>query len=98
MEVPIQLAIGVGLRLHRRQELTPDASLLPAVKTTGDRAPGAIAFRQIAPGSAGAQNPEDAMEDASMIHCRSAGLGFLWREQRLQPLPLGVGYVSSVHA
>ena len=32
-----------------------------------------------------------------MINRRSAGLGFLWGEQRLQPLPLRIGQISSVH-
>ena len=32
-----------------------------------------------------------------MINRRSAGFGFLWGEQRLQPLPLRIGQISSVH-
>jgi hypothetical protein len=97
MHIPVQLAMGVGLGLHCREELLPDASPLPAVEAAGDRAPRAIALGQIPPGSPGAQNPENAIEDTSMINSRSTGLGFLWREQRLEPLPLRIGQVSSVH-
>src|SRR6266850_5065936 len=50
LHVPVDLAVGVGVGLHCREQPLPDPSLLPAVKTTGDRAPGAIAFGQIAPG------------------------------------------------
>src|SRR5262245_9612198 len=91
MDVPVDLAIGVGLRLHRRQELTPDASLLPAVDTTGHGTPRAIAFGQIPPGSPGAKNPENPVEHAAMIDGRPTGLRLLWGEQRLQPLPLRMG-------
>jgi len=91
LHVPVDLAVGVGLGLHCREQPLPDPSVLPAVKTTGDRAPGAIAFGQIAPGSAGASNPEHTIQDAAMINRRSAGLGFLWRKQWVQPLPLRIG-------
>jgi hypothetical protein len=88
---PVDLAIGVGLRLHGRQELTPDASLLPAVEATGHGPPRAIALGQIPPGSPGAQNPENPVKNATMIDGRPTGLRFLWGEQQLQPLPLRMG-------
>ena len=91
MDVPVDLAIGVGLRLHRRQELTPDASLLPAVEATGHSTLRAIAFGPIPPGSAGAKNPENPVENAAMVDGRPTGLRFLWGEQRLQPLPWRMG-------
>ena len=97
MEVPVELARRVGLGLHRHQQLMPDTSLLPTVEAAGYGTPRAIALGQIPPGSSGAQYPEDAIEDASMIDGRSAGLRFLWGEQRLQPLPLCIGQLSSVH-
>jgi hypothetical protein len=83
MEVPVELAMGVGLGLHGRQELIPDARSLPTVEAAGHGPPRPIALGQIPPGRPGAQNPKNAMEDASMINRWSAGLGFLWREQWL---------------
>ena len=44
MEVPVELAMGVGLRLHRREELRPDPSLLPAVEAAGHSTPRTIAL------------------------------------------------------
>jgi hypothetical protein len=73
----MQLASGVGLRLYRRQELTPDASLLPAVEATGHGTPRAIAFGQIPPGSPRAQHPENPVENAAMIDGRPTSLRFL---------------------
>ena len=97
MDFPVDLAIGVGLRLDCRQELTPDASLLPAVEAAGHGTPRAIAFGQIPPGSPSAQNPENPIENAAMIDGWTTCLRFLWGEQRLQPLPLRMGQISSVH-
>ena len=88
MKVPVELALRVGLGLHGREKLRPDPRPLPAVEAAGHGAPWAIALGQIPPGRPSAQNPENAIEDASMINRRPAGLGFLWGEQRLQPLPL----------
>jgi len=44
MEVPVELAGGVGLSLHRRQQLIPDTSLLPTVEAAGHGTPRTIAF------------------------------------------------------
>jgi hypothetical protein len=44
MEVPVELAGGVGLGLHRRQQLMPDTSLLPMVEAAGHGTPWTIAF------------------------------------------------------
>jgi hypothetical protein len=54
MNVPVQLASGIGLRLYRREELAPNARPRPTVKATGHGAPWPIAFGQLTPGSAGA--------------------------------------------
>jgi hypothetical protein len=97
MAVPVDLAIGVGLRVHGRQQLTPDASLLPAIAAAGHGPPRAIAIGQIPPGSPRVQNPENPVENAAMIDVRPTGLRFLRGEQRLQPLPLRMGSISSVH-
>jgi hypothetical protein len=93
----MQLAMGIGLGLHRRQELTPEACWLPALEATGHGAPGAIPLRQIAPGSVGPKNPQDAMEDRAMVMGGAPSLRFLGWEQGLEPLPLAVGQFASVH-
>jgi hypothetical protein len=67
MQVPVQLASGIGLRLHRRQELALDARPLPAIEAAGHGTPRTIALGEIAPGSAGAEHPQDAIDDRAMV-------------------------------
>jgi len=83
MGLPIELAGPVGVLLHRRKEAGPEAGLAPAIKTAGDRTPGAIAFRHITPGDAGAQQPEDAVEDTAMVSGWTACFGLLWGQEGL---------------
>jgi hypothetical protein len=97
LQVPVHLASGIGLRLHRREELAPDARPLPAIEATGHGAPGAIALRQIAPGGAGAEYPQEAIDDGAMVMGGSPRLRFLGWEQGVEPLPLDVGQFASVH-
>lgn len=97
MAIPVQLASGISLGLHRREELRPEPRPSPAVETAGHGTPRTVPLGQIPPGNSGAQYPENAIEDASVIDGRSAGLRFLWREPRLEPLPLRIRQVSSVH-
>jgi hypothetical protein len=87
MQVPVELALRVGWGVHGRAKLRPDRRPLPAGEAAGHGAPRAIALGQITPGRPRAQTPEQAMEDASMLNRRPAGLGFWWGEQRLPPFP-----------
>ena len=83
MDIPVQVPCGVGLLLDGGTEARPDACLAPAVEAAGNGLPGAIPFGHIAPGSAGADDPEDAIEEASVVSSWSAGVRFLWRKQGL---------------
>jgi hypothetical protein len=84
---PVQLASGSGLLVDGRKEALPDAGFLPAIEAAGHGAPRTRAFGHIAPGSTGTQQPHDAVEEASMVQSRLAGLRFLRGKQRLEPLP-----------
>jgi hypothetical protein len=97
MKVPVELALRVGWGVHGREKLRPAPRPLPAGEAAGHGAPRAIALGQITPGRPRAQNPEQAMEDASMLNRRPAGLGVWWGEQRLPPFPWRWSYISSVH-
>ena len=77
---PVQLASGIGLLLNGLKETLPDAGSAPAIEAAGHGAPGAIAFGHIAPGSPRTQQPQDAVEDASMVQIGSAGSRFLRRK------------------
>ena|SRR5437868_12074593 len=73
--VPIELAGAIRLRLDGREATGPEARLPPAINTAGDGAPGARALWQITPGSAGAEAPQDTVEDASVV---SGGAAYFW--------------------
>ena len=81
--VPIELASAIRLLLDRSQEAGPEARLPLAIKTAGDGAPWAISLRQITPGSAGAEEPEDTVEDASVVGSWAPCFWFLRGKQGL---------------
>ena len=58
---------------------------------------GTISLRQITPGRAGSQNPQDSIENASMILCWAPDFRFLRWKQGAQLLPLLICQVSSSH-
>jgi hypothetical protein len=80
------------------EETLPGARPLPPVEAAGDGPPGAMALGEIAPSRPGAQNPQDAIDDAPMGVGGMPGLRLVGGEQRAEPLPLGMGQVSSVHS
>jgi hypothetical protein len=74
-----------------------DAGALPAVEAARDGALRTIPFGQISPGSTSAEDPEDPIEERAVVMGESPDLRFWGWEQWLQPLPLRVGQISSVH-
>jgi hypothetical protein len=84
MNRPVDLAIGIGLLLHRLKETLPETGFSPAIEAAGHGAPSPLALRQITPRGTGTQHPQDAVEDASMIRSGSTRLRFLRRKQRLR--------------
>jgi hypothetical protein len=83
VDVPIELANAIRLLLDGRKETGPEARLAPAIKTAGNGAPGAIAFWQITPGDTGAEEPQDTVEDTSVVSGGAACFWLLWRKQGL---------------
>ena len=83
MDVPVELAGVVRLLLDGGKEACPEPRLPPAIKTAGNGAPRAIPLRQITPGGAGAEEPQDTVEDASVIGGWTACMRFLRRKQGL---------------
>jgi hypothetical protein len=76
--VPIERAGAIRLLVDGRAETGPEARLPPALKTAGAGAPGARALWQIAPGGAGAEEPQDTVEEVSVVSGRAACV-WLWR-------------------
>jgi hypothetical protein len=83
MYSPIQPSLRIGLLLGSLKEALPETGFAPTIEAAGHRAPGAIAFREIAPGGAGADDPENAVEDAAVVSGWAARVRFLWRKQGL---------------
>jgi hypothetical protein len=79
-QVPVEWPGGVALLLDSPQETRPHASLAPTGKPAGNGAPRAIACRQITPGGAGTKNPQDTIEETTMINSRATCRGFLGGE------------------
>ena len=83
VELPVEWRCGIGTLLDRGKEASPEARLAPAIKIASDGAPGAVPLRQVTPGGAGTQEPEEPIKDASVIDSRAAGFGRLRRKERL---------------
>ena len=58
---------------HVRAKFSGGALLPPPVETAGYRGPRAKALGQIPPWGAGAQNPQDPVDDRAMVLPRSSG-------------------------
>ncbi len=94
MEFPVQFSSGISLRLHRRVDPLPDALFDPAGVAGRDRGALAVAGGQVFPGRAGAQDPQDAVNDLAMVDAGAPAFGALamalGRQQGLAAHPLCV--------
>src|SRR5262249_48543431 len=97
-----QVALDEALAVQAEQQgvegLGPGAVLAPAVEAVVDGLPGAVALRRVRPGGAGGQGPEDAVDQRPVVLPGAAGLAVVVAvgEERLEPLPLGVGEVEAI--
>jgi hypothetical protein len=83
VDLPIDLALTIRWGLRASKNALPDPGPAPPVEATGHRAPGAIALGQVAPRRTRAEEPQDTVQDAAVVHGRPPRLGFLGGEQRL---------------
>jgi hypothetical protein len=97
VQVPVDLTTGIRLSLQSRQEALPETRLAPAIEPAGDGADRAIALRQIAPGRAGTQNPENAVQDGAVMVVGPPCWRPLGRQKRLKALPLPVRQLVTCH-
>ena len=65
--VPIQLAALLGQLLQLCPNALPNTGLAPAVETVSDCTPGTVAPGQLAPRCPSAQDPEDSIENATVV-------------------------------
>ena len=89
MGLPVEFARGIGFGLHRGEDAVPNPGFLPAVEPRGHCGGWSITGGQVRPGRAGAQDPENAVDDRAVVVAGTATLAALGRtarrEQGLQP-------------
>src|SRR5260221_2750207 len=73
------------------QDTIPEAFFAPTLVAAGHGGPWPEAFRQLAPGRAGAYHPEHAFHDQAMIDGGTARLRLLRWQEWLKLLPVLVG-------
>src|SRR5262249_22121489 len=93
-QVPVDLASRLGAGLEVVEDAVPGAALAPAVEAGVDGLPRAEELGQVAPGGAGVQDPEDAVDHEAVVLGRPSG-PLTGREQGAQDLPLGIGQAVS---
>jgi hypothetical protein len=81
VDIPVQVRCGICTLLDRGKEASPEASFPPAIETARHGAPRTIPLGQITPRGAGADDPQDAVEDASVVSRGAASVRFLRRKQ-----------------
>ena len=81
------------------QQRLPDPLVPPATEPTMDSLPASIVWRQITPRSDGAQNPEDRVDEPSIVLCHPTPTSRSARQMRLQQPPDPVrDVVTPIHA
>src|SRR5262245_63039123 len=98
-QVVVELAGVVQFVQQRGDNADPGAVGAPAGEAIGGGLPGAVAFREVAPGSAGMQDPQDAVDDRAMVVERVSRLTVMGAvgQEGLDPSPLFVGKFVAVH-
>jgi hypothetical protein len=92
--LPLYIPNGVAPGLSVRQEAIPGAVAPPAVEAIEAGLPGAIPFRKVASGRAGAQLPEDTVDDGAVVSPLASALAVLGQE-RLDLSPGTIGDLSA---
>jgi hypothetical protein len=95
---PVQFPARIGGGLHGPEHALPNLGGFPAAKTAVHRRLLAVALRQVAPGHAGAEPPDNAIDQRAMIRVRpTAGRPFRGQQGR-ELLPLLVSeFMTKLH-
>src|SRR5437660_757205 len=88
--LPIDSSCSITLLLQRFQDALPYSGFDPPIKSARDGAPRAIVLREISPRRSRSQDPQDGVEDVTMILCWTTYFWLLRRQQGSQLLPLPV--------
>jgi hypothetical protein len=97
VQIPVEFTAALGLCQQGSKDPLPDALPIPTPETAVDRLPGAVALRQVLPGSTGPRQPEDGIDDQAVIQGWPTGARPLGRQQRLDQLLLRIGEFTTAH-
>jgi hypothetical protein len=80
VEFPVKLLCGVSTLVDGGKEASPDARFAPAIEAASDGGPAAIPLGEVTPWGACADDPQDAIEDATMVGGWAPCVRFLRRK------------------
>jgi len=90
--VPVHLPALLDPRLERLEGFVPDPPFGPAMEAGRAGGPRTIACRDVSPGCAGSEHPEDAIDDGAVLFIGVAFFAcFLGWQERFELVPLLVG-------
>lgn len=96
-DLPVDVSGGLRFALEHLQDLLPDPIAPPAHQPVVAGLAGTIPFREVPPGGAGAEAPENAIDHLPVVFIRVARLSRRGGQERSEPLILGIGQVSTCH-
>src|SRR5258707_4362567 len=98
-QVVVNQALVIQFVQEPGDDTDPRAVPAPAVEAVVNGFPRPIAIREVAPGSAGVQDPKNAVDDGAIVGGRTTGLARVGplRKQRLDSVPLLVREFVAAH-
>src|SRR5262249_54984888 len=95
--LPIDCALGIEFGLERLDDAIPNAGATPGSVAVIDGLPIAVALRNVGPGGAGMQTPEDAVENGAARAIGMAELSIVDRQEGLNQQILFVREFVACH-
>src|SRR5207248_605932 len=87
----------VGIGREMLEDALPDSGFGPAAKAPMHVLPVAEAFRQVAPGNAGAVAIQNRLDEQAVVRRGHADMALPSRQQLLDPLPLVIAQSVAAH-
>lgn len=96
--VPVNVTLPVSKLLKLCEDAHPHGLLAPAVEARGDGAPVAEARREIPPGRTRTEEPQDGVDEGSLVETGTTTDTTCGREMRLQGSPLVVCQIMAMES
>ena len=82
--------------LERLKDGGPDTVFGPTIESLKDGVPVSESFREISPGCSGSKNPQDRIDEPSVVS-RASGIARFPRQKVFDPAKLLVGQLETTH-